>query len=158
MDGVTRRFPKKTFVPLGTLPAERLGLSARRSGELRLQQAWVRAAGSRLAARATPLGLRRGVFELRMTTNDDVWCRTVYEVLGGLAASIAAAQPGLGIESVRLISVDGKPIGETQSIEGCKPVTRTTRPPNATTDARPPVLERVMRAYLSRSKPSSSAD
>jgi hypothetical protein len=164
MHGVTRRFPKKALVPLGTLSAERLGLSARRSGELRLCQAWTRAAGPRLAARATPLGIRRGVLELRMTTTDDAWCRTLFDVIPGLAAAIAATHPGLGVESVRLISAQGKTIGEVQSIAGCAPVgvgIRSAAPDRRSTAAeqpRPLQLERVMRAYLSRSKASSPAD
>ena len=164
MEAMTRRFPKKAFVPLGTLPAERLGLSPHRSGELRLQQAWARAAGSRLAAAATPLAVRRGVLELRMTSADDAWCSTLFEVLPGLAAAIATLHPSLGIESVRLISADGKPVGEEQPIAGCEPVGDRVR--SATPDKRPtaaeefgaPKLERVMRAYLSRSGASSTTD
>ena len=160
MHGVTRRFPKKAFVPLGTLPADRLGLSPRRSSELRLRQAWTRAAGSRLAARATPLAIRRGVLELRMTTTDDAWCRTLFDVIPGLAAAISAAHPGLGVESVRLTEADGKPVGEVRSIAGCEPV--GGRPSHSRSTAaeqpRPLQLERVMRAYLSRSKASSPTD
>ncbi len=164
MDGVTRRFPKKGFVSLGKFPTERLGLSSRRSDELRLLQAWAQAAGSRLAAKATPLGIRRGVLELRMTADDDAWCRTLFDVIPGLAASIAAAHPGLGIEAVRLSMADGKPVGEARPIAGCKSVggrIRSVAPDPDSAGAgemRPLRLERVMRAYLSRSKPSSSAD
>ena len=164
MDGVTRRFPKKAFVPVGTFPAERLGLSPRRSDELRLLQVWVRAAGSRLAARATPLRISRGVLELRMTVSDDAWCRTLFDVIPGVVASIAAAHPGLGVAAVRLSAADGKPIGEVRSIAGCEPVggsIRSAAPHRqspATEQPRPFRLERVMRAYLSRTDPSSSAD
>ena len=161
MDGVTRRFPKKGFVSLGKFPTERLGLSSRRSDELRLLQAWAQAAGSRLAAKATPLGIRRGVLELRMTADDDAWCRTLFEVIPGLAASIAAAHPGLGVEAVRLSTADGKPVGEARPIAGCKSVggSVASDPESAAAGkSRPPRLEHVMRAYLSRSEPSSSAD
>jgi len=161
---VTRRFRQRGFVSLGKLPTERLGLSLRRSDELRLLQAWVQAAGSRLAAKATPLGIRRGVLELRMTADDDAWRRTLFEVVPGLAVSIAAAHPGLGIEAVRLVTADGKPVGKTRPIAGCKSVGGRIRsvapdPESVEPDAsRPLRLERVMRAYLSRSKPSCSGD
>ena len=164
MDDVTRRYPKKGFVSLGKLPTERLGLSPRRSDELRLLQAWSRAAGSRLAAGATPLGIRHGVLELRMTADDDAWCRTLFDVIPGLAASIAAAHPGFGVEAVRLLTADGKPVGEVQPIAGCEAlggrILSVAPAPEAAAaeESRPLQLERVMRAYLSRSKPSSSAD
>jgi hypothetical protein len=164
MRGVTRRFPKKAFVLLGTLPAKRLGLSVRRSAELSLRQAWARAAGSPLAARATPLGIRRGVLEIRMTTPDQAWCRTMFDVIPGLAAAIAVEHPGLSIESVRLTSAEGKPVGDVQFIAACEPAARniTSVAPKTRSSAaeqpRPLQLERVMRAYLSRSKASSPTD
>jgi hypothetical protein len=164
MHGVRRRFPKKAFVSLGTLPAERLGLSARRSAELSLLRAWARAAGSPLAARATPLVVRRGVLEMRMTTIDEAWCRTMFEVIPGLAAAIAAEHPRLKIESVRLTSAEGKPVGELQPIAACEPPARSIRSAapqsrsSAAEQPRPLQLERVMRAYLSRSKASSPTD
>jgi hypothetical protein len=164
MGGVTRRFPKKSFVSLGKFPAERLGLSPSRSDELRLLQAWSRAAGSRLAAKATPLKVRRGVLELRMTANDDAWCHTLFDVIPGLAASIAAAHPALGVKAVRLLRADGRLVGEVQPITVCEPLGRknlSVAPhPEAVAaeEPGPPRLERVMRAYLARSESSSSAD
>ena len=86
------------------------------------------------------------------------------DVIPGLAAAIAADQPGLSIESVRLTSVEGKPVGEVQSIAACVPAGRpisSVAPKmrsSAAEQSRPLQLERVMRAYLSRSKASSPTD
>jgi hypothetical protein len=158
MAGVSRRFPKKSFVPLGKLSAERLGLSSRRSGELRLQQAWARAAGSRLAGRAAAVAIRRGVLELRMTVDDDAWCRTVLEVGPGLAVSIAAEHPAWNIEFVRLTAVNGAPIGDAQPLAGCRSVEFNAPERGQEQVPRPIDLKRVMRAYLSRSESSSTTD
>ncbi len=117
-----------------------------------------------MAARATPLGIRHGVLELRLTADDDAWCRTLCDVIPGLAASIAAAHPRLGVEAVRLLTADGKSVGEVQPIAGCEPlggsILSVAPDPEAaaTEGSRPLRLERVMRAYLSRSEPSSSVD
>jgi hypothetical protein len=158
MGSVTRRFPKKNLVPLGGLPVERLGLSARRSSELLLHQAWERAAGERLAARAVPLTIRRGVLEMRMTTADAVWSRTLYELLPGLAASMLATRPRLGLRQVRLIALNGAPIGEDQALAADPLVESPSLAPQAVEPSRPLRLERLMRAYLSRSETSSTVD
>jgi len=156
MGAVTRRFPKRTFVPLGSVPAETLGLSARRSDELRLHRAWRRSAGPRLAAMADPLAIRRGVLELQMTIADEAWCRTLLEMAPQLAASVAATHRGTAFHSVRLLSVDGDPIGEIQPLATDEPraAARQTRP--AADKNRPPRLDRLMQAYLSRSEPPAS--
>ena len=158
MAGVTRRFPKKSFVPLGKLSVARLGLSARRADELRLQQSWTRAAGSRLSTRASALAIRRGVLELRMTVEDDAWCRTVFELGPALALSIATDNPAWDIKSVRLTSANGTPIGDVQPLAGCRPVELPV--PGAAKERmdRPIDLQRLMRAYLSRSGASSTED
>ena len=93
-----------------------------------------------------------------MTGDDDAWRRTLLELISGLAASIAAAHPGLRLEFVRLYSADGAPVGEVQPITGCAPITTPEKGAAAAEEPRPFRLERVMRAYLSRSGASSTSD
>jgi hypothetical protein len=113
---VARRFPRKNFVSVGSFPAERVGLSSRRSAQLTLIAAWTRAAGPQLAPRATPAGIRGGVLELRMTADDESWSRTLLECIPILGAAIASAHPRLGIEAVRLVNSDGSLAGPTLAL------------------------------------------
>ncbi len=153
-----RRFPKRAFVPVGSLPATRLGLSASRSAELQLHRAWIRVAGPRLAAQAAAIGIRRGVLEIRMAAPDDAWSRTLDDLLPALAAAMAAEHPGWGIESVRLTDPSGDPLGEIQTLADPVPARPAARPRPAERDRKrePIPLERLMRAYLSRSGESST--
>ena len=112
---VSRRYPKPGFVSIGKLPVEKLGLSRRRSGELSLMHAWTRAAGPALARKAIPT-VRGGVLEVRMRDDDESWRQPLYDLLPQLAAAIAADQPRLAIEGVRLFSMAGKPVGPIQSL------------------------------------------
>jgi len=161
MDGVSRRFPRKSFVAVGALPADRIGLSARRSSQLTLIGAWARVAGSRLAARATPDGVRGGVLELRLTEDDETWTRTLLDCVPTLAAAIATAHPRLGIRTVRLVAPDGSGAGPELPLATAGEATldrdlassRSRRKQEA--EVQPPCLERIMSAYLERSDSSS---
>ncbi|NIM01067.1 MAG: hypothetical protein GTN89_09200 [Acidobacteria bacterium] len=151
-----RRFRKRAFVPLGNLSAARLGLSPSRSVELQLSQAWTRAAGRRLAEYAIAIGIRRGVLEIRMTEPDESWSRTIDDLLPGLGAAVAAEHPGWGIRAVRLTDPAGEPLGEIQSIDSVVPVRPRTASREGKRKRDPVRLDRLMRAYLSRSDDSST--
>ena len=162
MKGVSRRFPKKRFVPIGDLPSDRLGLSRRRGQELALIQAWSRTAGPVLATKALPLGVRHGLLEVGLREDDESWRRTLLDVLPRLAAGIATVHPELRIERVQLVSPEGESIGPSALLDGRflerGPSVGTRYGPGVATrvdrtrgeavdDAR---LERLMHLYLER--------
>ena len=163
MNRVTRRFPRRDFVSVGAFPAERIGLSARRSTQLTLIVAWTRAAGPRLAAKAVPQAIRGGVLELRLTETDESWTRTLLDCIPGLGAVIASAHPRLGIEMVRLVAPDGSSVGPALPLAAraavdADHVSHRSPQEKDAGEIRPPRLERVMRAYLERSGSSSAGD
>ena len=91
-----------TFTRLGDVGAGSLGLPDKLARDLELQHAWRRAAGDAIARRVVPVGIRRGVLELRV--EDPRWLPTARALVPRLAARIARDAPSLGVQRLRLIS------------------------------------------------------
>lgn len=97
---------RRGFLPIGEPDViEGLGLPARRASDLRLQAAWLEAAGDALAARVRPVRIRRGVLELAV--DDPAWARQVADLIPRLAVRLVRAAPGLGVRRFRVVTADG---------------------------------------------------
>jgi len=89
------------FEPAGRIGPDQLGLPKRRARELLLAVAWRRVAGERLAARAEPRRVYRGVLEVEALDADTA--ESLRMLLPELAGRIAAGFPALGVRKCRLI-------------------------------------------------------
>ena len=90
------------FERVGSIPRSEMGLPASRARELQLAQAWREIAGEAVARRAPALRVRRGVLEVEV--REELWRRTLRDVLPGLAGRLAARHPDLRIVRYRMIS------------------------------------------------------
>jgi predicted nucleic acid-binding Zn ribbon protein len=82
--------------PLATALRELTGTLAPASTLARVQEAWKRAAGEHLAARASPTGERDGV--LTLTCADAAWAQELHLMAGEL---IPRLNDALGAERIR---------------------------------------------------------
>lgn len=87
------------FSRLGSIPAERLGLPAKRSRQLAEAAAWARAAGAALAARCR-VSVVRGILEVEV--EDARWREVVRLHLPTLAARFARLAPTARVRKARL--------------------------------------------------------
>ena len=165
MAHMTRRFPKKRFVPLGDLRTDRLGLSRRRGEELALIHAWARVAGPALAARTQPLGVRAGILDVRLAGDDEGWHRTLLGVLPRIAAGVVSAHPELRIDRVQAVTANGTAIGPPRELdrtvvpaaerfEASRSGASEPLPQEPLDDER---LKKLMQAYLDRCSDSDGS-
>ena len=103
-----RRRVSRHFRQLGELPAERLGLSARRVRELELIRAWRRVAGQRWGALARPIRVRRGSLELELFTAEPGLRQELEQNLGQLVPELARRLPALRIQRIRVADAQGR--------------------------------------------------
>jgi len=85
---------------LGASGAQALGLSSTRAKDLELRAAWLHVAGPAVARRATVVGLRRGVLELRVA--EESWRRALQNLLPELGARFSRHHADLGVTRFRL--------------------------------------------------------
>jgi len=96
------------FLRAGEADLSRVGLSRRRTLELRLHHAWVRIAGRELAGRLQPVRVLRGCLELECS--DPKWSAALKAVLPGLVTGLARADSGLGIRKFRILGEAGETV------------------------------------------------
>jgi hypothetical protein len=114
---VAHRRERQGFQPIGAPDlVGGLDLPARRARDLRLQAAWLGAAGEAIAARVRAVRIRRGVLEL--VADDPVWTRQIVDLLPRLAARLARAEPALGVVRFRLVTAGGPGPAQELAEEG----------------------------------------
>jgi hypothetical protein len=106
MNRVRRK--NRGFAPAGALPPEQIGLSAKRSRELRLGLAWRRVAGEAVTRRACVRAVVRGTLIVDLLDADRSWAETIIELLPRLAGRLALSHPDLGVRRCRLVFPDGR--------------------------------------------------
>jgi hypothetical protein len=149
MPFVERRRRKGAFDRLGRLPAERLGLSARRTRELALADAWRRAAGEALSRRTQALRVERGVLLIRRLDDAPDWAGTLAALLPELGGRVAALRPEIGVKRIRLLDAAGRALGGPQPVRPVaepEPAEERDRQPARST----PTVEQVRDRYLAR--------
>jgi hypothetical protein len=105
MSGPSIRRRRRGFEPLGTSGARGFSLPPARERDLLLADAWQRAAGTALAARARAVRVDRGVLEIEVPERR--WADALREQLRELASRAAALAPDLRIRRLRVKFPDG---------------------------------------------------
>ena len=105
---------RRGFERTGTCSPDQLGLSSRRSRELRLAVAWREVAGETLANRAAALRVSRGTLEVQV--DERRWEVTVRALLPRLAARLARLYPVLGVKRCRLLVQDGDSVSRGEAV------------------------------------------
>ena len=96
---------RRGFERIGTSGARGLSLPPPRARELLLADAWQRAAGTALAARARAVRVERGVLEIEVPERR--WADALRQQLRELASRTAALAPDLQIRKLRVRLPDG---------------------------------------------------
>ena len=149
------------FERLGALGPRELGLPAQRANALLVSYAWLRVAGSALAAKAPALKLHRGTLEIEVA--DPRWAAVLTRLLPRLAGRLAASFPQLGVRKFRLrvagesVARPAEPVvTECVGCEATEPGRKDARPAGELSSAPGPAvllsdrLLDVARRYLDR--------